>query len=57
VEDFASVAIVTARVAQSLVHVCLPQTSHVVAVRFTFLMVQLLGFATLIACIARNAVV
>lgn len=56
-EDFASIAIVAARLMQSLVHVCLPQTSHVVAVRFTFLMVQLLGFFALIGCVVRHAVV
>lgn len=49
VADFASVGVLAARVMQSLVHVCLPQTSSVVAVRFSFLLVQLAGFFTLIA--------
>ena len=52
--DFASIAILAARIMQSLVHVCLPQTSAVVTVRFSFLMVQLVGFATLIMIIVRH---
>src|SRR5207342_1211304 len=53
--DFASIAILAARVMQSLVHVCLPQTSSVVAVRFSFLLVQLICFFTLIVIIVRHA--
>jgi len=55
VADLASIAVLMARVMQSLVHVCLPQTSSVVAVRFTFLMVQLVGFFTLIGVIVDHA--
>ena len=33
--DAASIAVLVARVMQSLVHVCLPQTSSVVSVRFS----------------------
>lgn len=55
VVDVASVGALTGRVVQSLVHVCLPQSSPVVAVRFSFLMVQLVCFFTLIASIVRHA--
>jgi len=53
--DFASIGILVARVMQSTVHVCLPQTDSVVAVRFTFLLVQLACFFTLIVMIVRHA--
>ena len=53
--DFTSIGILAARVMQSLVHVCLPQTSPVVAVRFSFLLVQLVGFLALIIIIVRHA--
>lgn len=49
--DFASVSVLIARVMQSLVHVCLPQTRSVVAVRFSFLLVQLACFFALITAI------
>lgn len=55
IADFASAGVLFARVMQSLVHVCLPQTSSVVAVRFSFLLVQLAGFFTLIATIVGRA--
>jgi len=55
VADLASGGILVGRVMQSLVHVCLPQTSAVVAVRFSFLMVQLVGFFVLIIMIVRHA--
>lgn len=51
--DFASVIALAARVMQSLVHVCLPQTSAVVSVRFSFLLVQLVCFSALVALILR----
>ena len=53
--DYASTGVLAARVMQSLVHVCLPQTSPVVAARFSFLMVQLVCFATLIGVVVRQA--
>ena len=53
VADFASIGVLVARVMQSLVHVCLPQTSAVVAVRFSFLLVQLVCFITLIVVVVR----
>jgi uncharacterized MAPEG superfamily protein len=55
VADFASIGVLVARVMQSLVHVCVPQTSSVVAVRFSFLLVQLVCFFTLIIIIVRHA--
>jgi uncharacterized MAPEG superfamily protein len=45
------VAIVVARVVQSLVHVSVPQTDRVVSVRFTFYFVQFLCFSGLVALI------
>jgi len=53
--DLASIAVLVARVMQSLVHICLTQTSSVVAVRFSFLLVQLACFFALIVVIARQA--
>ena len=55
VADLASIAVLVARVLQSMVHVCLPQTSSVVAVRFSFLMVQLVCFFALIVIVVRHA--
>lgn len=55
VADAASIAILVARVMQSLVHVSLTQTSVVVAVRFSFLMVQLICFFLLIGIIVHRA--
>lgn len=45
------VAILAARVVQSLVHVCCPQTNVSVAVRFSFFFVQIIGFFWLIAMV------
>lgn len=56
VADFASVGVLVARVMQSLVHVCLPQTNSVVAVRFSFLLVQLVCFFMLIGIVIRQVV-
>jgi hypothetical protein len=55
VADYASIGVLIARVMQSLVHVCLPQTSSVVAVRFSFLLVQLVCFFILIVIVVRYA--
>lgn len=43
-----AIAILVARVLQSLVHVCLVQTNRVVSVRFMFFFVQIIGFVVLI---------
>ena len=56
VADIASMGVLIARVMQSLVHISFPQTSPIVAVRFSFLLVQLACFFTLIAVIVRHAV-
>jgi uncharacterized MAPEG superfamily protein len=53
VVDVASIGVLAARVMQSLVHVCLVQTSAVVAVRFSFLLVQLVCFFALILMVGR----
>ena len=55
VVDNVSIGILAARVAQSLVHACLPQTNAVVALRFSLLLIQLVGFLTLIVLIVRHA--
>ena len=53
--DFASIGVLAARVMQSLVHVSVPQTSAVVAVRFSFLFVQLACFFAMILIIVEHA--
>ena len=49
-----AVAILAARIMQSLVHVCLVQTNTVVSVRFGFFFVQIVSFLWLIAIITAN---
>ena len=49
-----SVAILAARVVQSLVHVCLVQTNTVVSVRFAFFFVQVAGFLCLVALVVSR---
>jgi len=49
-----SVAILAARIMQSLVHVGLVQTNTVVSVRFGLFFVQIVGFLWLIAIIVAN---
>jgi uncharacterized MAPEG superfamily protein len=46
-----SIAILAARVTQSLVHVCFVQTNTMAAVRFTFFFIQIMGFLWLAAII------
>jgi uncharacterized MAPEG superfamily protein len=53
--NFLSASVLVARVFQSLVHVSLPQTNTVVAVRFAFFLVQLVSFATLVVMVVRQA--
>ena len=50
-----SVAILAARVAQSLVHVSFEQTNAVVSVRFAFFFLQIAGFLWLIAIVATRS--
>lgn len=54
--DALSVAVVGARVLQSLVHVCFIQTNAVVAVRFSFFFVQLASFVALAVIIVLRSV-
>ena len=49
-----TVAILAARIMQSLVHVCLVQTNTVASVRFGFFFVQIVSFLWLIAIIVAN---
>jgi uncharacterized MAPEG superfamily protein len=49
-----TVFILVARIAQSLVHMCLVQTNAVVSVRFGFFFVQIVCFLWLIAIIAAH---
>ena len=49
--DGLSIAILTARIVQSLVHVCFSQTDAMVSVRFAFFSVQIVSFIWLIAII------
>lgn len=53
--NIAAIAILAARIMQSLVHVCLVQTNRVVSVRFSFFFVQAVCFLWLIATIAVKA--
>lgn len=53
--NFLSATVLVARVFQSLVHVSLPQTNAVVAVRFAFFVVQLVSFASLVVMVVRQA--
>jgi hypothetical protein len=52
---YLSIAVVLARVLQSLVHVVLPQTPFVVAVRFTFFFAQIVCFMSLVTMIIAHA--
>jgi uncharacterized MAPEG superfamily protein len=53
--DGLSIAVLGARVVQSLVHVCHLQTNAMVTARFTFFSVQLLSFVVLIILIIQHA--
>jgi len=53
--NIAAVAILPARIVQSLVHVCLVQTNRAVSFRFSFFMVQVVCFLWLIAIIVVKA--
>jgi uncharacterized MAPEG superfamily protein len=54
VVDGVSVAILAARVVQSLVHVCFVQTNQVVSVRFTFFSIQVVGFLVLTVIVVQR---
>src|SRR5512144_2133417 len=49
-----TVAILVARMIQSLVHVCFVQTNTVASIRFGFFFVQIVGFVWLIAIIVAK---
>lgn len=53
--NFLSISVLAARVAQSLVHVCLVQTNTVAALRFAFFLAQLVSFFALIAMVIHHA--
>ena len=53
--DMLSIAVLVARVAQSLVHVCFVQTNTAVAVRFGFFFAQIACLLALVSIIARHA--
>ena len=53
--DVASIAVLAARVAQSLIHVSFVQTDAVVSVRFTFYSIQAACFVWLIVLVLRQA--
>ena len=52
--NYLSIAVVIARVMQSLVHICFPQTNTVAAVRFAFFFVQIVCFVSLIVMIVMH---
>lgn len=53
--NYLCIAILIARIAQSLTHVCFSQTNIVASVRFGFFFVQIMSFLWLVAIIARQA--
>jgi uncharacterized MAPEG superfamily protein len=55
VVDGLSIAVLIARVMQSAVHIGLVQTNTVVTVRFTFFLIQLVSFLTLIFIVVQRA--
>jgi len=54
--SYLSVGVVAARVMQSSVHICLPQTKSVAAMRFAFFFAQIICFLALILMIVRHAI-
>ncbi|SDK10902.1 MAPEG family protein [Microbulbifer yueqingensis] len=53
--DWISIIILAARILQSLVHVGFTQTNSVVAVRFAFFFLQIVGFVALMVMVIRHA--
>jgi uncharacterized MAPEG superfamily protein len=53
--SYLCITVLVARVMQSLVHICLPLTNTVAAVRFAFFFVQIVCFVTLIVMVVRHA--
>ena len=52
--NYLSMAVLVARVMQSLIHVCFVQTNMVVSVRFAFFLVQLVSFLSLTVMVVRH---
>jgi uncharacterized MAPEG superfamily protein len=50
--DVMAVVILTARIAQSLIHVCFVQTDWIVSFRFLFYLMQILAFLAMAAVLA-----
>jgi uncharacterized MAPEG superfamily protein len=50
--DVMAVVILTARIAQSLIHVCFDQTDWIVSFRFLFYLMQILAFLAMAAVLA-----
>lgn len=55
VVDYLAAGVLVARVMQSLVHVSFEQTNAVIAVRFSFFLMQIIIFLALIVVIVRSA--
>ena len=53
--SYLSITVLVARVMQSLVHICLPQTNTVAAIRFAFFFVQIVCFLALIVMVVGHA--
>jgi uncharacterized MAPEG superfamily protein len=52
--DWMAMVVLTARIAQSLVHVCLVQTNRVVSFRFLFYLMQILAFLAMATMLASR---
>jgi uncharacterized MAPEG superfamily protein len=52
--DWMAMVVLTARIAQSLVHVCLVQTNRVVSFRFLFYLMQILAFLAMATVLASR---
>jgi uncharacterized MAPEG superfamily protein len=52
--DYLAISVLSARVIQSLIHVCFKQTDTVVAFRFAFFSIQFVSFVALIAIVVGS---
>jgi hypothetical protein len=53
--DYSAIAVLAARVPQSLIHVGFAETNATVTARFVFFTVQMISFLWLIALVVRQA--
>jgi uncharacterized MAPEG superfamily protein len=53
--NYLCIAVLVARVVQSLIHVCFKQTNTAVSLRFTFFFIQIAGFVLLTVMVVRQA--